>query len=412
MEKLTNALTEINQNFGKKAEILRREYSRTNLLDIWTMEVPSMLGKEVEEWVVLLDILQVVLKLNFPNENSFNATVSKFRKPLRASGVDAIYKKSLIHLGRSQKESVAQKKKYKDSVTERNENRGSFPVIYVEDVIEKITALIESEDIYENAVAVMLATQSRAVELFKVSEYSIFEDLDHIKITGLAKGSPDAVITKKLVGLNSYQVIKGINKIRSLFDFKILSNEDVLSVTNASLNKAFKAHIHPLFSGQDEEYLKGVTCHKTRYIGAYVSYLLYGKPTNIPEVVYTRSILGHVSADSTLSYLGINVQFKTDAIKDAPEHIKKIIEELQNEIKEVKANAVRPPVQGTVDLAPYKNKYNKATKDEKIENGLQAMRALKAASVKMTQHQLRDQLKYSGSLMTIIYQKAREEGII
>lgn len=404
MEKLTKALVEIQTNFGKKSDILTREYGESNLLDIWNSQIPTFTQASAEEWDNILNALQIVLRLNFPNSNSFNAVTSKFRKPIKKANFIAPYRQSLIILGRSKEEAIQQKEKYKASVLKKNEERAKLPVVYIDDILEKIPILIASDNIYENAIGVMLATQTRSIEVFFCATFNLNQDTSLITISGLAKSSDSSkTVTKKVVGCSGLDIINCISKIRLKFSDRENSSmpvgcgdEQLKSFINTHLNEAFRKHIH-----------LEMTAHKSRYIGAHISYMLFAKQTDIPEIVYIQKILAHQSPESTLSYLSINVKYKQEVIDSAPEHIRKIIYQLQNKVLELSQKNT------PCDLSPFRNSgARNISAEDKIKKCLDAIRLVKQSGVKMTQIQMREHLGYSSNLVSKAYEIARQEGIL
>jgi hypothetical protein len=428
MEKLRKTLIKITNDFAKKDDILLEEYKSKDLFKIWKNTIAGAPARLSKSWNRLLTALQTVLKLWYKNPSTFNGIVSKFREPIRNNPRfdDEIYKQSLIILGRTQQEAKQQSEDYANRVKARNAARGDNPVLYVEDVFNVMDKLIVSNDPYEITLAVELATASRSIEVFKVSKYfAIDGQPDQIKVVGLAKDKgnnnlKDVVIVKNLVHLNSQQVIDAVEIIRSSFNFESKSNVKITSMTNRGLNKAFKKHIVPLFVPQDPLYLKTLTSHKTRYISGYISYLVYGKPKKIPENSYIQEQLGHLSGESTKSYLGINIQFKQKVIEKASHNfdqncandIKSLFE---NEIKQIKQQIERncPDVLDTVDLTEYKNSNRRGmSKDEKVDMVVKALDLLKKNKIKIPQRQLRQQLGYAAAIMTDAYKLARERQIL
>jgi hypothetical protein len=421
MEKLKNNLIKISEDISQKEKILKREYKQTDLYKVWRMVLAAAPTRLSKSWNNLMIALQNVLKLEYTNPTTFNGVVSKFRKPIRENTKldPEIYKQSLILLGRTKEEAAQQKEAYSNKVAARNAGRASYPVLYVEDLFAVMDKLIASNDPYDLVLAVELATASRSIEVLKVSKYfALSGQPNQIKILGLAKDKmarndlKNVVIVRNLVHLTSDQVLEAIEEIRSSFDFENKTNAKISNLTNSALNKAFREHIVPLFHPQDEEYLKTLSSHKTRYISGYVSYLIHGKPSKLPEESYIGSQLGHLSADSTRSYLGINVQMKNKVIAKAPDDIKALFE---HEIKQMKQqiDANCPDKAASVDLSEFKNSHRRTLNyDAKVEAVVNALKLLKEKKIKMVQRDLRDQLGYSGGVMSAGYAQARREGTI
>ena len=96
--------------------------------------------------------------------------------------------------------------------------------IYAEDILEAIQKLKNSNDPYEQSLAVLLATGSRSIELFKVSKYyEIKGDPQRITVKGLAKDKGknelgNVVLTRNLVGLTRQEVVELVHEIRDELD--------------------------------------------------------------------------------------------------------------------------------------------------------------------------------------------------
>jgi len=391
MDKLRKVLNRIANDISRKDDILQEVYNKTDLYKIWSAVIENAPRRLSKSWNNLLKALQVVLKLSYTNSNTFNGIVSKFRTPIRKLDPE-IYKQSLIILGRSREEAIAQKEEYKAKVSARNTARGSFPVLYVEDVFNVMDQLIISNDPYELVLAVELATGSRSIEVLKVSKYfELADQPNQIKIVGLAKDRDgknnlkDVVIIRNLVRLNSKQILDAIEEIRSSFNFVNKTNKKISSMSNTALNKVFRERVAPLFNPQDPEYLKTLSSHKTRYISGYISYLIYGKPQKLAEESYIQAQLGHLSGESTKSYLGINIQFKQKIIRNAPDDIKALFE---NEIKQIKEQVNRNcPDSIDVDFSEFKNSHRRTMDEEaKVNNVVEALKVLKEK--KLNKHRI------------------------
>jgi hypothetical protein len=423
MEKLRQNLIKISEDISQKEKILLREYKQKDLYKIWNEVISRAPKKLSKSWNNLMISLQNVLKLEYTNTSTFNRMISKFRKPIRENKdfSPEIYKHSLIVLGRSREEAAQQKDAYSAKVAARNAGRVSYPVLYVEDLYKTMYKLIRSNDPYELTLAVQLSTSSRSIEVFKVSKYfSVLDQPNQIEIVGLAKDKmgknnlKDIVSIRNLVYLTSDQILEAVEKIRNSFNFENKSNEEISNSTNAFLNKAFKKNIAPLFHPQDEDYLKTLSSHKTRYISGYVSYLIYGKPNKIPEESYIGSQLGHLNAESTRSYLGINIQMKEKIIQNSPDDIKNLF---QHEIKEIKKQVSNLfPSESNkvdVDLAELKNSNHRSmSESDKIDAVITALKLFREKKIKISQRELRSRLNYASNIMTAAYKKARASGVI
>jgi hypothetical protein len=314
-------------------------------------------------------------------------------------------------MGVSQERSRERKQEYAANVKARNASRGELQPIYVEDILKVIQKLKKSNDPYEQSLAVLLATGSRSVELFKVSKYyEVPNDPTHITVKGISKdkgnrGYANITIQRPLVGLAGSEVVELSHEIRDELNLKG-NNTKISNTTNTALNKSFKEWIQPLAP----DFL--TSSHKCRYIYANVAFLLFGKPKRIPYESFLNEILAHASSESTKSYLGINVQFREKVIAKAPDDIKALFE---HEIKQMKQQIDTncPDKTSSVDLSEFRNSHRRTLNyDAKVEAVVNALKLLKDKKIKMTQRDLRGLLQYSASIMTAGYAQARREGII
>ena len=345
--------------------------------------------------------------------------LSDLRKPLKDAKWDQeIYKQSIVLMGMNLNESKEIAKKYKEDVEFRNINRGSKPPIYVEDIFSLLDELINSQNAYDLTLAVELATGSRSIEVFKVSQYSVITNYpEQILIKGIAKDKSgnkleNVILTRNLVHLNSKQIIDAIEKIRSLINVTG-DNKKISQRTNKHLNAKFKEYVIPLIEKnaapeqkQTEDYMNYIdsfTSHKTRYIYGNTSYLIYAKPKNIPLETYIQKQLGHQTGDATRSYLGVNIRFKNKP----------------NVNNQVKVNEVKENIQNgnieTLDLRKFRNSFSRAESTEsKVNKIVDAIKFIKNENkMKLpTQAELGRLLGFGASIMCAGYKKARDEGLV
>lgn len=422
MEQLRKILVRMSNDIEKKDEILQKEYNTTNLLKVWKNVIDKAPKRLSKSWNKLLNALQNVLKASYPNQNYFNTKVSQYRKPIKDNdSLDPeIYRQSLIILGRTQEEAIQQSEAYKSKVAARNVDRATYPVLYVEDVFAKMDELIQSNDPYELCLAVALATASRSIEVFKVSKYfSLDGQPNQIKVVGLAKDKgnnnfDNVVLIRNIVHLTAEQVIEAVEEIRSSFEFERKTNQRISSMTNNALNKAFRTHIAPLFHPQDKQYLSTLSSHKCRYIAGYISYLIYGKSKRIPEESYLQAQLGHLSGESTRSYLGINIRYREKIIKHAPDEIKQLFErELKNLADRVEQNCPKQSKLSELNLSQFRNSRRRIEPEsQKVKKAKHCLAYLKENGIKVTQRELRAELGFSSKTLTEAYKQARQEKII
>lgn len=454
MDKLTKTLKDINTNATAITEELTQSKSRTssiinlklkaayaaivdeklstkkNFLAVWSNIISRASRKFSRTWQRLFIEADKTFKIIYSNENTLESTLTEFRKPLKNDIYEPeIYKQSIYLMGVSQERSKQRKEEYKNIVNARNTARGGLVPIYIEQILELQKELIKSNNPYDLAVAVELATGARSIEVFKVSTFSENKDApNEITVKGIAKDKggnnlENVVLTRNLVGLTSKEAVKAVDVIRSSLNLDA-SNKEISDKTNRQLNKAFKKYIHPILtenagdkasSDEFKAQLKSMTSHKGRYIAGNASYEIYGKPKNIPYETYLQAQYGHLDPSSTKSYLGINVKYLKELKNGNTEEVKEYINTIEKKVKDIKEEVDNccGEVSDKIDLSQYTNSFTrKETEEAKINNVVAALTLLHQEKIKMKQVDLRNKLRYSGAIMTAGYKKARSEGVI
>lgn len=456
MEKFIRVLKELNREHKSIEEELKASKKRTSgivnaklkdaypdinvkttkefIFAIWENILKHASRKISRTWVALFIELDKLLKILYPNKKSLRGLLSEFRKPLKDSDKwdKNIYSESIIKMGMSLDESKEISREYKAVVEARNVNRGDKPPIYVEDIFTILDKLIKSENAYELTLAVEIATGSRSIEVFKISEYKeIPNHPEQILVVGIAKDKSannllNVALTRNLVYLKSNQIITAVAKIRSLVNVQG-TNKQISQRTNKHLNTKFKELILPLVernASQDQKqteeyknYIKSFTSHKTRYLYGNASYLIYAAQRSIPLETYIQGQLGHLSGESTKSYLGVNVKFRHKLIKDVNPEVKEYIDvvdkkvnNLSKEVNECCGNSSNLP-----NLRNFKNSFSRReTFEEKVSKVLGAIKLLKSKkNIRFpTQSELAKILGFGSNVMSAGYRKAREENLI
>lgn len=396
----------------------RSQSSKALLLAAWKHVVngASTERASIKTWAKLFKSLDGVLAAMYVNENTREATLTQFRSPIKQRfGADSeVYKQSIYQTGVSQERSRQKKEDYRSAVEARNANRSKLPVIYVEDVLDLINKLKVSDSIYDRFIAVLLATGSRSIEVAKVSQYSIPPDdgTTRISIVGLAKdsGSNDVKqpLIRNLVGMTAEEVITNVDLIRSNLNLSG-TNVQIANRINSALNKVFKNVIKGLVP--DSQF----TAHKCRYISGNVSYKLYGEPQKLAYESYLQQQYGHLSADSTKSYLAVNIEFKGDRRDAARVPVEADMKaELKAEIKaelkaelnrELKKELCLPDNEAGAMLREFRNNPTIKDREEKIKRVIDAVNVIRSKGIKIRQSELRKILGYSSDVMTAAYKR-------
>ena len=406
------------------------------LLLVWNMIVDKASRKYSRSWQKMFEALDKVLNLVYSNENTRESTLTEFRKPLRDKKFDPlIYTKSTHIIGVSRERALERREEYANRVTARNADRGNLVPVYVHQIVEVIQKLLPSADAYEQTVAVLLATGSRSIEVFKLSQYTASPNHNQVVIRGLAKDKgqnnlKSVVLIRNIVGALGSQVVTAVKEIREKLGTESLTNNQVSDKHNKILNRVFKKHIHPLFkanagdklnSEQFKRQLKGLTSHKARYIGGNASYQIYGRPKNIPETSYLQGQYGHLSSESTKSYLAVQVRSRSqiNSSSQLNEEVKEMLKSQDKENKKLKEKVDQccsPTAsinEAGVDLNDLVNTRKKGIpQEDKVKKFLEAIRRLKRANVNFKQKELMAKLKYSATVAGLAYKQARVENLI
>ena len=430
-----------NKNNSKNSNIINniliREYpkfynsnsTKDLIFNIFNELLQRASRKYSRTWKQLFENLDKLLKILYKNPLTLRGILSELRKSLKNERFEPlIYEESIKLMGMSIQESKNIAEKYKNEVQARNVNRGDLPVIYIEDIYNLLDQLIQSNNPYELSIAVEISTGARSIEVFKVSKFEEVEDHpNQIRVIGLAKDKnannlENVVLVRNLVHLKANQVINAVNKIRYMLN-TTGTNREISDRHNKQLNKAFKKYVKPLAevnateeqkeTEQFKDYLKNLTSHKTRYLFGNISYLVYGKPKNIPFETYIQNQLGHLSGESTKSYLALNIKFKNKLIKNTTPEIKEYIKTVENQVHELKQNCC-PPNTGMIDLTPFKNSFSrKESEDSKINKIIDVIQLYRDNNIKLPrQNELQKALGYGSNIMTKAYQIARQMGFI
>ncbi len=316
------------------------------ILNVWTQAVQQAPAKPaLSMYRRIYTLLQPFLELFYPNRTSIATAAVAWRKPIRLKYGDKsqVYKDSIIVLGISRDESINMKVGYMESVRKGVRNRGE-PRFTMQEVYDAIDATSQSSNPIDNIIAVMLACGSRMIEVIKISEYSIpasssSDPVGYIRIKGLAKGTDsnpeetNATVVRPLVRISPDMLMALVQNIRSVHDFKRLSNTAATGKVNNAVNQVLK----PMFKHK-------ITSHKCRYLYASLAWQLYGGGT--PQAEYIRELYNHRSADTTLTYLQYEVavpkfhvpeelRAKVGELEVNTKGLKQEQEQLKQEVKEV-----------------------------------------------------------------------------
>jgi len=190
----------------------------------------------------------------------------------------------------------------KQKVSLKNSDRIQFSE---KSVLALVNQLITSEDPYSRAVALLISSGSRPIELFSKSGYSIVpEILGYIEQSNLAKKRDQSVsVIKPLLVIKPSAFVEAVKSIRSEIPDILDSNKLRANIT-LRCNKVMKKHF------EDPR----ITLYSCRAFYAVLSYSkhskdgVYGKDPSI--TLWFSKILGHQNNDLTtcsnyLNYVAI-----------------------------------------------------------------------------------------------------------
>ena len=414
-------------------EILHDEYpeyanddnTQRVLFSIWSNIIKNAAGERSaaqgisRAWIKLYTALDKVIKALYQNENTSENTFTKYRKVVRDKygNESQIYIKSTHILGVSRERALERREEYQNKVSEKGLNRRKLPPIYDDEIYAAIDAGINSSDPLEKAIAVMLNTGSRQIEVLKVSTYSETKDNpSFITVKGIAKdrskkGYENKVVIRPLINLNAEQVVNAVKYVRDNLNLQG-DNDAISSRYNQTINKRMKR----LFPTHPE-----LTAHKCRYIAGQMAYLLHGGGGT--ENAYIQQYLGHEEGTTSRTYQSINVRLRHEV--EIPEDIKlkiskltiddeknmlehKEIKEAINQIKAKKIKIVKPDV----DYPQFINPRSHLGDVQKIKILTALMKKAKADGVILSQADLKKRYGYGSSILTLFWKLIREGKII
>jgi hypothetical protein len=285
--------------------------SKSLLLSIWMRSISvapiSNTKTNVKLWTLIFDKLNALLKLMYPNGNTFLSVTSEFRTALKNTiGSNWIFALSFEKLGIGHEQATLRREEYKNAVNDKCADRSLLQPIYTNDVFNAIQFGISSNIVVDKVIAVMLATGSRFIEVLAVSTYLTGPEPYLIRIKDIAKLSESIELQRPLVLLNSTQVIDAVHYIRSHLDL----TGDHKSIASRYIERTNK-RIDTVFPA-----IKGMTSHKLRYIAAATAYILYGQGQS--ESLFIQRYFGHRDPQTTRTYQCIRVE-RSDPVEDLPE---------------------------------------------------------------------------------------------
>lgn len=307
-------------------------------------------------------------------DNYFTADV---RKPISVRfGIDSRehkLAKELVRLDYEVKGKLL--KDAKTKVFQKNQNTIQTDSKFIIDLIRDN---VHSEDSLRVAVALLIASGSRPIELFARSEY---KKLDNGWVTqsNIAKKKGESVSVKKpLIYLSADQFIEALTKLRESLKgrFKNIVSPKTGQLSS-SINTAANNVAKKIFEGKQD-----FTLYTARKLYANLSYDLYGKNKKTivgdsPNLqVWISSVLGHqegsLSTSANYSHVSLAPDNTTpDELKRKQDLIETKIEELETRMDDAsisQAPATPEPLPNiTVDMSKY-GKYRSKIKASYLSN--------------------------------------------
>lgn len=164
-------------------------------------------------------------------------------------------------------EKYALKKKSMEKVYD---NLNKRIIIKKVDIIRIVDECVESDDVYMNAIALLVCSGGRQYEILELSDFEKVNS-NTIRQKNIAKSKSDLVLTKPLIIIDSNTFLRLLSKVRD----NIVFNKNTVN----NLNKIFKE----LFKQ---------TLHFARKIYGSYSYVEYGGD-EIALSVWLNKVLGH-----------------------------------------------------------------------------------------------------------------------
>jgi hypothetical protein len=395
-------------------EVKKFKTIKSKLMNIWKNVIQYSTvrnDKPSRIWFRLFAEVDKLIKGIYTNESSSENVFTELRADIfkKYGKESAVYRESVYKMGISQERSLQRKAEYVAKVKERNKNRDQLQPIYVEDIIAKINELARSNDVYGKAIAVMLCTACRPIEMFKVSQFKSTDTPNEILIRGLAKGKlgstvlKNVEVTRMLIALDGPTIVDLVDDIRNGLNIRG-SEKKIAARVSEALNAAFTEHIQPLAPANK------MTAYSCRGIAVNCSYLVYGKPRDRAYESWIQDFLGHQSGESTRSYLAFNIKQKERIIGDAAPELKQLFETKMAEL-ERKIQDCCPPAEALdVGLDKFKNSRRRTENEfDKIQKVIGALEYLKGKKIKLRQSELRKRLGYSSRIMSLAYMGFRLE---
>ena len=294
----------------------------------------------------------------------------------------------------------------KSNRKERLENRIQVTDKEVQEILHKHSA---SDDVFDQVIAVMLATGSRIIEALRLSKFKRSDrGEDWIHITELAKKKEPVGINRPLIGLDADEFLELVKEMRKNLkkrypDYDQLSNDDLTKKVDARVNSRIK-----------KMGLDGVDgSHTLRKFWAQFTYKMLPaeERKKLDPHQYIQNFLVHNSIDTSASYANVKISKGGVKIKGQQDIEKKFdvvdkkdakqdqdIDALEQKVDACKGN--------TVELKNTQNDKVKVLKHSNNKRGValvrleEVMRDLHSKGVKITEAVLKKQFNFGSKTIS------------
>lgn len=343
--------------------------------------------------VPFLKIINQVIKHIFGNgQNTYSSRTTFFVdiRKMFTKGSD-YYKKARKYLEIGEKEFLKNKRIQKDKVEEKNKNPLEF---HYDEMLEYITNNYDSMNYKKRAIALLLASGSRPIELVYVSGYDTVSNPSEIpydnlpknvlskivKVMGIAKRRDDEEITlyRPVINLSAEQFVASVRILKDyLYDLTdgvlVRETPQKTIVLNQNIQKAILRQVRIDFP---ENNVKTQTLRKFYGVSAYKR---YGSYINRNINLFLQQVLGHseFNLTSSFNYTTAKISDDNTNLEKTPlqneELIQKVTEltdKLNNleikEGKEPKENKIKTNEERIIDIIDNLKQQKKAVNKKNI----------------------------------------------
>ena len=245
----------------------------------------------------LLPKLYALMKIEYPNAASRNVKLSYLRNALKAHQTPKVFELSkhreYFNISKTEKDKI--RSNYEADVIKRNKN----PIEINADRIKHMMGIMsKSDNVYDKAVFVLMATGIRPIEVFIATFKRTTKKgfgKNYLNIGNLAKRRDDKIqVLRPVIFATPNEIIAAVKKIRE----EIPPAEAVRTTYDDSprlLQSAARQGIT-----KASEYNFEIKPHMARKYYVALAYDIYGEKTNFN--VFIREVLGHQSLGTSFSY--------------------------------------------------------------------------------------------------------------